>query len=412
MRGQWYNEDNFRQTGRGDRQNMKRTVQEINEKIRSGRAVAVTAEEIIDRVEQDGEEKVLREVDVVTTGTFSPMCSSGVLFNFGHNDPPIKMNRTLLNGVPAYAGLAAVDAYLGATELREGPTGDGLYGGAHVIEELLAGREVELWASGAMTDCYPARECRHRISLESINEAIMFNPRNAYQNYAAAVNGSDRILYTYMGVLFPHCKNMHYATSGQLSPLLNDPYCRTVGVGTRIFLGGTAGYVAWNGTQFKSRVERTDNGVPVAPAATLALIGNLKEMSPAYIQAAVMERYGVSLFVGMGVPIPLLDREMLRQVCVRDEEIFTTIVDYGVPALEKPTYGRVSYAQLKSGQVELRGQTVRTASLSSIPKAREIARILKEWIEAGRFTLSEPLQPFPEDAAVQHLGESGEDCHD
>jgi uncharacterized protein (DUF39 family) len=391
---------------------MKKTIQEINERILSGKAVAVTAEEIIDLVDKNGFEKTFAEVDVVTTGTFSPMCSTGVFLNFGHNDPPIKMNKTTLNGVAAYAGLAAVDAYLGAGELAEDYHGDDMYGGAHVIEALLKGEEIDLYATGAVTDCYPGKECSHKITLDSINEAIMFNPRNCYQNYAAAVNGSDKTIYTYMGILYPKFKNMNYATSGQLSPLLNDPTYRTIGVGTKIFLGGAQGHIAWNGTQFKTAVERLENGIPVGPAATLSLIGDLKEMSAEYIQSAVFERYGVSIFVGMGLPIPLLDMDILKGVCVRDEEIFTTIVDYSVPNLEKPTYGRIDYKSLKSGTVELFGTKVRTAPMSSIPKARKIAQTLKEWIMAGEFTLVEPVRMFPENTSLNSLGPSGGGKHE
>ena len=55
-----------------------------------------------------------------------------------------------LNGVEAYAGIAAVDAYLGATQISETDPankaypGEFNYGGGHVIEELVAGRKV-LW---------------------------------------------------------------------------------------------------------------------------------------------------------------------------------------------------------------------------------------------------------------------------
>lgn len=386
---------------------MKRTISEINEKIRRGQAVAVTAEEIIDMVEKDGAEKTLAKVDVVTTGTFSPMCSSGVFFNFGHNDPPMKMNKTTLNGVNAYAGIAAVDAYLGAAELKEGLRKDEpLYGGANVIESLLRGEEVKLDATGYVTDCYPGKECHHTLTLDSINEAIMFNPRNAYQNYAAAVNGSNKTIYTYMGILYGNYKNMNYATSGQLSPLLNDPLYRTIGVGTKIFLGGAQGFVAWQGTQFNAVKERKDNGVPVGPAGTLSLIGNLKEMSPDYIQAAIMARYGVSMYVGMGIPIPLLDEEILKNVCIKDEDIYTTIVDYSVGRLDKPSHGLIDYKSLKSGQVSFMGKEVKTAPMSSMRKAREIAETLKDWIHQGTFILTEPSRLFPLDASLSHLGVS------
>ncbi|MDH7480209.1 MAG: homocysteine biosynthesis protein, partial [Syntrophomonadaceae bacterium] len=98
---------------------IKRTYAEINQKIKRGQAVVVTAEEIIDIVERKGVEQAAREVDVVTTGTFGPMCSSGVFLNFGHPKPRIRMKKVWLNDVPAYGGIAAVDAYLGATELPE-----------------------------------------------------------------------------------------------------------------------------------------------------------------------------------------------------------------------------------------------------------------------------------------------------
>ena len=141
-----------------------KTIAEINERIKKGRAVVLNAEEMTEAVRRMGPEKAAREVDVVTTGTFSPMCSSGLLFNIGQPEPPkIRTTRVWMNDVPAYAGLAAVDAYLGATELPEDDPqnkvypGQFKYGGAHVIEDLVAGRSVHLRATSYGTDCYPRR---------------------------------------------------------------------------------------------------------------------------------------------------------------------------------------------------------------------------------------------------------------
>ncbi|VBB05025.1 Hypothetical protein LUCI_0231 [Lucifera butyrica] len=371
-----------------------KTYEEINAKIRQGKAVVVTAEEIIPMVEEMGPEKAAQTVDVVTTGTFGPMCSSGVFLNLGHSDPPIRIKKLWLNDVPAYAGIAAVDAYLGATEEAE-HCGERLYGGAHVIEELLMGKAVRMKAIGTGTDCYPCKEIEGFITLNDINEAVMMNPRNAYQNYAAAVNSTDRPLYTYMGILLPRLGNITYSTAGALSPLLNDPEYRTIGVGTRIFLGGAAGYVAWHGTQHNPNRDRSENGVPVGPAGTLSVIGNLKEMSPEYIKAAVYERYGVSMFVGIGLPIPVLDADMAARLAVKDEDIHTWLIDYGVPARNRPALAKVSYAQLKSGYIELNGRKVPTAPLSSLKTARKIATLLKERIQQGRFFLQEPAEPLP-----------------
>ncbi len=372
---------------------ISKTYEEINEKIKEGEAVVMTAEEVITMADEQGIKETARKVDVVTTGTFSPMCSSGVFLNFGHSDPPIKMKKVWLNNVPAYTGIAAVDAYLGATEVCE--TNGRTYGGAHVIEELISGKKVRLKALGSPTDCYPRKEIETEIDMSSINECILFNPRNAYQNYAAATNSTGRTLYTYMGTLLPHYGNVTYATSGQLSPLLNDPELRTIGIGTRIFLGGTQGYVAWNGTQHNPSRERLENGTPTGAACTLSVIGNLKEMNTRFIKAAVFEKYGISLFVGIGIPIPILDEEMAAFVTVRDRDIKTSLFDYGIPHRNRPVLRTVDYEELKSGTLQLNGRQIPTAPLSSMFKAREIAAILKEWIRKGKFVLQEPVNPLP-----------------
>jgi len=372
-----------------------KTFEEINERIKQGKAVVVTAEEVIPLAKEKGIKKVAEKVDVVTSATFGPMCSSGVFLNFGHSDPPIKMHRVLLNDVPAYAGIAAVDVYLGATSLSEE---EGIfYGGGHVIEDLIAKKKIRLRATGYKTDCYPLERIETTITLDSINQAILFNPRNAYQNYGAATNSSSRTLYTYMGPLLPRFGNLSFSTSSQLNPLINDPEYRTIGFGTRIFLGGGIGYVIGEGTQHYPGQLRGQNRIPLGPAATLSVKGNLKQMNPRYLRGATIKGYGVSLFVGIGVPIPILDEGMAEAVTISDEQIFTTIYDYGIPRREKPTYGRINYKQLRSGSVELDGKKVPTNPLSSYAMAREIAQLLKEWISRGEFFLVKPIQPLPRD---------------
>lgn len=380
---------------------MAKTYEEINERIKKGEAVVVTAEEIIDLVAEKGVKKVAQEVDVVTTATFGPMCSSGAFINFGHSDPPIKMTKVWLNDVPAYAGLAAVDAYVGATELSETQGFD--YGGGHVIEDLIAGKPIKLRSTAYGTDCYPRKEIETIITKDSINQVYLFNPRNCYQNYAVAVNTADRTLHTYMGILLPRLGNATYCSASQLNPLLNDPYYRTIGVGTRIFLGGAVGYVAWEGTQHNAKQERNEKGVPTAPAGTLALIGDLKQMSTDFIRGASFYRYGTTLFVGAGVPIPLLDEEMVEFVSISDKDIYATIIDYSVPKRAKPNFGKVSYQQLRSGKINIQGKEVSTAPISSYSKAREIAATLKSWIKSGKFLLQEPIVPLSSEQVFKPL---------
>ena len=378
-----------------------KTYAEINEKIREGRAVVFTAEEIIEVVKEKGYQAAAKEVDVVTPATFGPMCSSGAFLNFGHSDPPIRMAKVWLNDVPAYAGVAAVDAYIGATELSE--TKGFAYGGAHVIEALVRGEKVQLKATSYGTDCYPRKEIQTFVGLKDLNQAYLFNPRNAYQNYSVAVNSSPRTIYTYMGTLLPNFGNATYSSAGELSPLLNDPYYRTIGIGTRIFLGGGIGYVAWEGTQHNPSQNRDPNGIPTSSAGTLALIGDLKRMKPEFLRAALFERYGVSMYVGIGIPIPILDEDILKQTAVSNREIRATVFDYSVPKRSKPNFGQVSYAELRSGSITVNDKKIPTAPLSSLYQARQIAGILKEWINRGEFCLTEPVQTLPEDSCVKPL---------
>ena len=384
---------------------MSKTIEQINQKIREGKAVVVTAEEIIDIVKQKGISRAAREVDVVTTGTFGPMCSSGAYLNIGHSKPRFKLGGGLayLNDVPAYAGFAAVDLFIGATATPDNDPrnkihpGEFNYGGGHVIEELVAGQDIRLEASAYGTDCYPKKKLETLININDLNEAVLFNIRNAYQNYNVAVNLSEKTIYTYMGVLKPGLGNANYCSAGQLSPLLNDPHYKTIGIGTKLFLGGGIGFVAWQGTQHNPGAPRTENGVPKRPSGTLCVIGDLKQMESKWLLGTSMMGYGGTITVGIGIPIPILSEEILQYTTVTDEDIMAPVVDYSeaYPQFKPDVLGEVSYAQLKSGSITVQDKEIPTASLSSYPKAVEIATMLKDWILNGKFFLTEPVAPLP-----------------
>ncbi|MCP2519084.1 4Fe-4S binding protein [Candidatus Aminicenantes bacterium AC-335-A11] len=359
---------------------MTRTIEEINEKIKKEKVKVVTADEMTKIVKEIGPKKAFEKVDVVTTGTFGAMCSSGVWINFGHADPPIKMSKVWINGVEAYTGVAAVDAYLGATQPSESL---GIkYGGAHVIEDLINRKPVIVRAEAYGTDCYPRKYIETQLTIDDLNQAIMCNPRNAYQKYNVATNSSNRILYTYMGKLLPNFGNATYSGAGELSPLMNDPFFETIGIGTRIFIGGTQGYIIGNGTQHD----------PKNQFSTLMVIGNLKEMTSKFLKAATFSGYGCTLYLGIGIPIPILNEEIAHYTGLSDADIITNVLDYGIPSRSRPILRKVSYAELKSGYIEINGKKVKTSPLSSFYKAKLIAQVLKEWIENGKFFLTKPVQ--------------------
>jgi len=370
---------------------VEKSIQEINKKIEDGSVNVVTAEEMVGIVGELGAEGAAKEVDVVTTGTFGAMCSSGLMLNLGHSEPPIKIQKIWFNDVEAYSGVAAVDAYLGAAQNSD--IRGIQYGGAHVIEDLLRGKEINVHATSYGTDCYPRKVLDTSITLEDLNEAFLLNPRNAYQKYAAATNSSKRILHTYMGELLPQFGNVTYSGAGVLSPLSNDPEYQTIGMGTRIFMGGAQGYVIGNGTQHS----------PNSGFGTLMLRGNLKDMSSDYIRAASFTGYGATLYMGIGIPIPILNEKLAASTAVRDEDLVTEILDYGAGSRDKPMIREANYAELRSGSVEIQGREVPTSSMSSFKNARKIANELKEWVKQGDFFVSAPVERLARENTVKPM---------
>ncbi|MHC4118663.1 MAG: homocysteine biosynthesis protein [Planctomycetota bacterium] len=388
-----------------------KTYEQINDRIESGKAVVLTADEIMDYVDEKGLEAAAEEVDVVTTATFGPMCSSGCVLNFGHSKPKIRMSEAWVQDVLVYTGLAAVDVYLGATQLRHNDPanmdypGEFRYGGGHVMEDLIAGRTLQLFALSYGTDCYPLREIRTYFTIDDLNQAIMLNPRNCYQNYNVAVNDSDRTIYTYMGTLEPNRKNANYCSAGQLSPLLNDPFYETIGVGTRVWMAGAHGHVYAEGTQHAGGGARTPGGIPKGGSGTLALTADMKQMRREFVRGASFRGYGVSLSMGVGIPIPILNKDVLKRTCVRDRDILAPVVDYSheYPQNTGKVLCHVNYEQLRSGQIEVEGKKIAVGSLSSYHKALEIANLLADEIRRGDFRLAEPIEYLPKDTTMKPL---------
>jgi uncharacterized protein (DUF39 family)/CBS domain-containing protein len=342
-------------------------------------------------VESSGVEVAFREVDVVTTGTFGAMCSSGAIINIGHSDPPIKIEKAWINDVPVCHPGAAVDLYIGATIMSEQQPFE--YGGGHVIEDLVSGKEAEFTAKAYGTDCYPRTQLKTHLTKDDLNQFYLLNFRNCYQRYNCAVNGRDETIYTYMGKLLPRLRNATFSGAGELNPLMNDPDYETIGIGTRIFLGGAQGYVIGEGTQHD----------PKNSFGTIMVRGDAKKMSPEFLRGAAFTRYGTTLYVGLGIPIPILNEGLAKKTAIRDEEIFTNVVDYGVPRKDRPKLGQVSYKDLKSGSITVNDNQIKVSSLSSLKTARKIAGTLKSWIENGEFFLTAPVERLPVDSVFKSM---------
>jgi CBS domain-containing protein len=201
-----------------------------------------------------------------------------------------------------------------------------------------------------------------------------------------------------MGKLLPNHRNATFSGSGSFNPLCNDPNYETIGIGSRIFLGGAPGYIIGEGTQHD----------PGGRFGTLMVKGDCKKMTSEYIRGAAFTNYGNTLYVGLGVPIPILNEGLAKQTAVTDEDIFTSIVDYGVPRRSRPTLGKVSYQQLKSGSLILQNKEIKVSPLSSLKKAKEIAELLKKWINNAQFYLTSPVETLPTDTTVKPMKQTKE----
>ena len=379
------------------KQNQKtRTIEEINQKILKGDAQVLTAEEMKKLVESSGVTVAFKEVDVVTTGTFGAMCSSGAILNLGHSDPPIKIQRAWINDVEVCHPGAAADLFIGATNSCAKKSFE--YGGGHVIQELVSGNEVELRATADGTDCYPRTAVKTTITKDDLNQFYLLNFRNCYQRYNCAVNCSDETIYTYMSKLLPRMRNATFSGAGELNPLMNDPDYETIGFGTKIFLGGGQGYIIGEGTQHSPK---NLNG-------TLMVKGDAKKMTSDFLQGAAFTRYGTSLYVGLGIPIPILNEGLVRKTAIRDTEIFADVIDYSVMRRDRPKLCKVSYAALKSGIITVNDKRIRVSSLSSLKMARKVSQTLKSWIDEGQFTLTAPIERLSRDTVFKPMRQTQE----
>jgi CBS domain-containing protein len=196
-----------------------------------------------------------------------------------------------------------------------------------------------------------------------------------------------------MGKLLPRMRNATYSGAGELNPLMNDPDYETIGIGTRIFLGGAQGYVIGEGTQHEAK---SQNG-------TIMVRGNAKNMNTEFLRGATYTKYGTTLYIGLGIPIPILNEGLAKKTAIRDEEIFTNVVDYGVPRRDRPKLAKVSYKDLKSGAVTVGDKKIKVSSLSSLKTARKVAATLKEWIDGGKFFLSAPVERLPLDTVFEPM---------
>ena len=101
--------------------------------------------------------------------------------------------------------------------------------------------------------------------------------------------------------------------------------------------------------------------------------------------------------MGLGIPLPVVDEDVIAYAAVKDEDITFPVVDYSeaYPLGRAGALGRVSMAQLMSGEIMVDGKKVPTGGMASRARGREVAQELKQRIAQGRFLLTRPSAALP-----------------
>lgn len=376
-----------------------RTIDEINEKIKAGTAQVLTAVEAKALIKSKGTKYFADNIDVVTFASFEMHTNANLYLNFGQTDPLIYFLEAYLNNVLAYT-LGPTDLALSVvTASRENHE----YGGAHVLEDLVKGKDVHLKVSGRNYDVFPNKEFETWINLKDLNLARLILNQAINQNNIVATNSGDKDINSNMGTLIGHLENSTFNSSSYLNPLINDPYCKTIGVGSKIWIGGSIGFILGPGSNHNPNQKRNKFGIPVGSGITLSAIADINSMDPKWVRGGFLKSFGPVLYIGVGIPIPVLNEEIAEQIAINDENIHTTIVDFSIPRRTKPTFGQCTYAELRTTTVMINNKPTLSAPLSSMAWAIEICKIIKESILSKSFYLSKPIGPINMNLEVKKL---------
>ncbi|MHA1300307.1 MAG: methanogenesis marker 16 metalloprotein [Candidatus Helarchaeota archaeon] len=308
----------------------KRTIQEIKDKIKTGKANVFTAQEIIDMVEE-GREVKFEDVDVVTTATKGLMSGTTAIITVRVSEPGDfrKAKSLTLNGIPCYVGpcpneyLGVVDAIIfGTNHSINDPT----YGGGHLFRDLIENKTVKV-----KVNTIEDKEIETEVKIDDFSYIKMLATRNAFKNYLAFVNPTHESVKTIFAVtdLKGPLFEATFCGCGAINPIQNDPYLDVIGIGTPFLMNGAKGYVIGEGT--RSTKEK----------ANLTAIADMKNMKSEYT-GGFLTSAGPEVINTWAVPIPIINEKILETVKKIDKEVQLSIVDVvGRKTIGETTYGAV-----------------------------------------------------------------------
>ncbi|TXT56313.1 MAG: hypothetical protein BAJALOKI1v1_1930005 [Promethearchaeota archaeon] len=308
----------------------KRTLDEINIKIKNGTATILTVQELIDTL-NEGETITYDDVDVITTATKALMSGIAGIFSF-RLTPPKKVRKFIevsLNGIPGYPGpcpneyLGIIDLILYGTAHSKTRTN---YSGGMLFRDLVEGKKVKVIAKSV-----EGIEIEKELTLEDFQFARLMGTRQSIKNYFAMVNPTDNEVETIFSALplKGDFSELTFSGCGSLNPFQNDPEAQSIGIGTQILVNGQIGYIIGPGT-------RNDKLKP-----NLQTICDLKGMDPKFM-GSFRTSYGLESICSIAVPIPILNEKIWDNIVKSDRDIPLRILNVvGRSDVGEITYGHV-----------------------------------------------------------------------
>ena len=368
---------------------MNKSCAEINEKIKSGKAQVLTAQEAKALIKEKGLQYFTNNIDIVTFASFEMHTNALIYLSFGQTDPLIYFSEVYINNVPA-CPTGPTDIALSCVAFsEENPE----YGGAHVLEDLIKGKDIHLKAAGRNLEVFTNKEFETWFNLKNLNHGKLFLNQAIIQNNIVATNSGEKDINSPMGTLIGNLENSTFNSSSYLNPLMNDPYANLIGIGTKIWIAGTAGFIAGPGSHHNPLQKRNEHGLPIGPGIILSAVADIESMNSKWIRGGFIKSYGPVLYIFLLFPLPVLNEEAAKYISVTDDKIHSTIVDFSIPRRTKPTFGQCTYSELRTSTVIINKKPTLSAPLSSMAMAIEICNELKDTILQKNFLLSEKILP-------------------
>ena len=294
---------------------MTKSIEEIQEKLDSGSAIVLTADELKTKL-RNKEEISIDDVDVVTCGTSGVMSGTTALFHIPISKPGLfnKAKKVYINGIEAYPGpcpnelLGSIDVILYGTNHSKTIED---YGGGFLLKDLLEGKEVDIKVIDN-TD----KEFNTSITLEDFQTARLIGTRMAFKNYNSFTNpqsDKQKSIFNAIAMSGPY-DSYSFSGCGEINPLANDPKQEIIKKGTKILLNGAQGVIIDNGTRSNSE------------KPNLLLTADIKEMNSYYI-GGFKTGMGPEIFDSVAIPIPVLDEKILENLKIMNKDISLPICD-------------------------------------------------------------------------------------